>query len=627
MTSDKQNASHLASKPFTPSLSAAFHRSSKSPLTPKLATPSPGGHRTPRRVAQSELPSSTATTPSKDDHHHSPAQFLSANVTPRSNSRVSRRDVPIGSPTSIPSGTLSAPQTPYSQSGGVTPGSQNGGTYRTERSPVRTSAKLEPPRTSRARTLTAESLHSSRPVPSSPDVSSGSKRFFHASDASRSSNSPDPEPRAKPSGKSSSSASFFYANGQEDRPPEEEANATIAAIGRRSGGPSRSVASSRPPPVSASASASPRFRSSRGAESGRLSDNVLAQPVPPDDPVETASHRQSAPANNVLERPPPVPIRRHIKSSSVDSGSTSFSPREGLRPSPILVSPSDPQVPQIDPSAAATETIPSSRPRIFSNGSSGSAETHALASPIKSETPGQANNDPAANARVERKIMDLEISNSSLLAINRTLEREMRKQHGELRRFKRLSRAGHFSVAPGRSASGPTTLSTTPEAGEAVSSAIPSVQTPDDLSDVSDGDDEDSSDEGVMSPGSLAEHDAKHRVSDEKHVFTDIAKHQELLLDSQKINQSLRRCLGWTEELIKEGQKALEYNVHVNDVELGGRVLAPEELLDIGESARGLLSSSSAASDFNKSDLSSTASSYEFETDSVASTGTATDIA
>jgi hypothetical protein len=35
-------------------------------------------------------------------------------------------------------------------------------------------------------------------------------------------------------------------------------------------------------------------------------------------------------------------------------------------------------------------------------------------------------------------------------------------------------------------------------------------------------------------------------------------------------------------QLIKEGQRALEYNVHVQDVELGGRVLAPEELGEIG---------------------------------------------
>jgi hypothetical protein len=43
-------------------------------------------------------------------------------------------------------------------------------------------------------------------------------------------------------------------------------------------------------------------------------------------------------------------------------------------------------------------------------------------------------------------VLDLEISNSSLLAINRTLEREMRKQSAELRRFRRLSRSGRLSI-------------------------------------------------------------------------------------------------------------------------------------------------------------------------------------
>lgn len=224
--------------------------------------------------------------------------------------------------------------------------------------------------------------------------------------------------------------------------------------------------------------------------------------------------------------------------------------------------------------------------------------------------------------------MDLEISNSSLLAINRTLEREMRKQNAELRRYRRLSRAGRIPVGPSsRSVSG-TALSTTTETEEEGMSEISSVQSHTESSD-HDGDDEDedenkdkdkdkyddedededeedeedddeySADERVMSPGSLAKHDAKHRARDEKRVFIDLAKHQELLTDSQKMNQSLRRCLAWTEELIKDGQKALEYDVHANDIELGGRVLAPEELQDIGESARGLLSASNFKDDYS----------------------------
>jgi hypothetical protein len=144
-------------------------------------------------------------------------------------------------------------------------------------------------------------------------------------------------------------------------------------------------------------------------------------------------------------------------------------------------------------------------------------------------------------------------------------------------------------MAPSTRSFSGTALSTTSELEEGVSE-LSSIRSQDDMSDFSD---EDSiADESILSPDSLAEHDAKHRVQDEKRFMVDLARHQELLVDSQKMNQSLKRCLGWTEELIKEGQKALEYHVHVQDIELGGRVLSPEELGEVGESGRALLSPS-----------------------------------
>jgi hypothetical protein len=88
----------------------------------------------------------------------------------------------------------------------------------------------------------------------------------------------------------------------------------------------------------------------------------------------------------------------------------------------------------------------------------------------------------------------------------------------------------------------------------------------------------DSVDDGSLSPGAMAESDLRHRKKDEKRLQLDLSKHQQLLIDSQRMNQSLKRCLGWTEELIKEGKKALEYRVRVSDIELGGRVLAPDEV-------------------------------------------------
>jgi hypothetical protein len=94
-----------------------------------------------------------------------------------------------------------------------------------------------------------------------------------------------------------------------------------------------------------------------------------------------------------------------------------------------------------------------------------------------------------------------------------------------------------------------------------------------------DGDEDMSSSEasGQRSPGATELRHEKRR-RDERRLELDLSKHQQLLIDSQKINQSLKRCLGWTEELIKEGKRALEYQVRASDVELGGRVLAPEEL-------------------------------------------------
>ena len=92
-----------------------------------------------------------------------------------------------------------------------------------------------------------------------------------------------------------------------------------------------------------------------------------------------------------------------------------------------------------------------------------------------------------------------------------------------------------------------------------------------------DSSEEDSFDDGSLDPAALAASDLRHRKKDEKRLQLDLSKHQQLLIDSQKMNESLKRCLGWTEGLIDEGKKALEYHVRVSDVELGGRVLVLDD--------------------------------------------------
>lgn len=223
-----------------------------------------------------------------------------------------------------------------------------------------------------------------------------------------------------------------------------------------------------------------------------------------------------------------------------------------------------------------------------------------IASPIPSQ------NDNAATARRERKVLDLEISNSSLLAINKTLERELRKQGGELRRYRRLSRSGRLSLATTRTASGQSAYSL---------GTLTELEDEDhqlsDLDEDSDLDDFDDEDDSLVSndSGSLTSLSARsrQRARDEKRLLLDLSKHQQLLVDSQKLSQSIKRCMTCTDELIREGNKALVYRVGIGDIKLGGRVLNDDEVDQRGfasaseepEARQGLLSPSLAKANMN----------------------------
>ena len=185
-------------------------------------------------------------------------------------------------------------------------------------------------------------------------------------------------------------------------------------------------------------------------------------------------------------------------------------------------------------------------------------------------------------------MLDLEISNSSLLAINRTLEREMRKQNTELRRFRRLSRSGRLSI---RTVSGQSKSSLGALAEEDSlddSDAQNLLNGPDELdlgdSDGSSATDVDVDADSTLSSDLSSSHGLAQRKRDEKRLMLDLSKHRQLLIDSERMNSSIRRCLAWSEEMIKEGQKALDHQVTV-----GGRVLEHESDAD-GERAMGLVS-------------------------------------
>ncbi|KAF3941147.1 hypothetical protein ABW19_dt0200799 [Dactylella cylindrospora] len=172
----------------------------------------------------------------------------------------------------------------------------------------------------------------------------------------------------------------------------------------------------------------------------------------------------------------------------------------------------------------------------------------------------------AAAARRERKILDLEISNASLLAINKTFERRIRKQTAEIRRFRRLSRAGllssdKFAAKQKRRGSKEYSESETGQeddaSGEEESDEY-SLGEEEEEEDFDDDDESSSSGDNASSSAEKEAKDQKRRETDENHLATDIARHRALLEASAKMNSSLKRCHLLTETLIEDAKKALE---------------------------------------------------------------------
>ena len=199
-------------------------------------------------------------------------------------------------------------------------------------------------------------------------------------------------------------------------------------------------------------------------------------------------------------------------------------------------------------------------------------------------------NELAANARRERKVMDLEISNSSLLAINQTLEREMRKHKSELRRYRRLDRNGRLSTAPSsRSVSGKLSM-----LSDSISKLdLDEMTSSDDSDDDSLGKDDSSAFMTSIGsrPSSPTSRIPNSRFQDVAVPPLDLSAQRSLLEESQNLNQSIKRCLGRTELLLASAKRALESTKLPNDEPLGARVLSPEELEEDADNRwQGLLS-------------------------------------
>jgi hypothetical protein len=576
------------SRPPILSAPSLVKTSNRSPLTPRVAGSVLPTSTTPlsRREARENL-----TTPLGADISTPVSTFLNNNITQRSGSRKSRVD----STNTTPTGTPTRPAAPLSTNDLFRNVSDLSKESALDHSAMdkdmvtRPIVSFSPP--------ISDVGHSKSSVQSS----SGDSKFFFASDA-KTAHGPRPQLQLK-------SSSFFYANGESI--PEQPQSSNGSAVGPTVGDErahSKFFHANGIPDIEASPHTylPPPRASSVVSTSSRMTSPNLASSVafsPPQRPTSPSKLNQHASMASLRGSPNlPAPIlsrpqqsgRGQSPNSVVATRKTSIEASHRTVSHGRSVSFGSPELkttsrrvssgssceapPSATPLHLVTNLVPISTPEETSEEEKGASEPRSeLQSPVKAGHSIDNMNDLAANARRERKVLDLEITNSSLAAINRTLEREMRKQTTELRRYRRLSRSGRLSIATSASIR---TTSGNLSIMEGIEGSL-SDMSEEDLEDDSEyNSSEDSMDDGTLSPGAMAESDLRHRKRDEKRLQLDLSKHQQLLIDSQKMNQSLKRCLGWTEAMIDEGKKALNYHVRVSDVELGGRVLAPDEVED-----------------------------------------------
>lgn len=611
------------SRPLKPTL--ATTRTAKTPVTPRLAPSIASATSTPAvrtpRLAVGTTPRLN-TAPQEDV---TPAKgYAHSNVTPRSSSRKVRVGVnsagstPSVTPSGTPVHTRPASTVDYPQAGGLGVREAGAGPNKRPRSVAGNNSAISTPR------LPLSGIYSHAPDAGATRGASVSPRFFHANDARAS----EPQPQSQPQPPPIKKAVFFHANGDLDATSRPSSVPSVHAESKffhaNSPPASRDSPSIVSPPSNSLSPEPPvNFQPSDGPHSlqppsptkenihlsyrkgasqvmrpnlhrGQSALSILSGSHVPDDSND-GSKRHSSPASS-------TPRYSHAKSASLSSIDSAHSLKKIMSQ----------ESPHVAPSPLHNEKRVGSHSNSSFSDSVASAPSESIPALSNLPSPGPLSpnipapgqsmlekmNELAANARRERKVLDLEISNNSLLAINRSLEKEVRKQKAEIRRFRRMSRAGQFSAntishMEGFSAIGASDLGNltdmSEEEEEEEEEPEPEEPEPEELSDSS-------FDESIMSDSALAERDQAHRLRDEKRLKLDLAKHQELIVDSQKMNQSLARCLGWTEELIKNGRKALAYQVRASDVQLGGRVLISDDQLqdehddEHHKDSRGLLS-------------------------------------
>lgn len=647
----------LGDKPRQPQLSAAPPRSmTRTPLTPKVAVKGPSATTPLARKSGSSVVG--AQSPHGDGAAAPPASYLSHTVTPRSAPRQSRADSVLSAQSSTVSIDKSNDgwETRSNRGLGMSPlartdslssrksiGNSSNGPDNDSKffyaSSIKPAAQAPPPR------------------PASVVHTKSTPTFFYASDAaSKRVTSPPAYPSSSTHSLNAAqegvATKFFYANGTPDvdnrLSARSSGSGSTVSSGSKATRPNTSnssnVGSSTTQHYSRPASPSknlthptlpqqqhhkqhppPPLRGSAMSPSSPI--RASAQPSPIRSSAQPSPKLASTTAQGNKRRVSiEAPLRLnqgHGRTGSVQSidgvaapklASPTMAPPMIHAPemTPPLLSPALPQLAQpvtmasilqmadeLDDEEDEDDEDGSEEGEDGEDGNSDDSDFDSINRKRSSQN-SESLDHFVLSARRERKVQDLEITNASLEAINKTLERQLRKQSAELRRFRRLSRAGRLTGGSAASTQGGASLAAPGASGgltdvsEKEEEADPANHN-DEYEDDEDEEEEDEEDEdedslvdSELSNGNAAGDSKsngaplkaespgdKRRKRDERRLQLDLTRHQELLLDSQKMNQSLKKCLNWTDLLIKEGQKALAYRVRIADVDaMPGRVLA-----------------------------------------------------
>ncbi|KAA8910947.1 hypothetical protein TRICI_003958 [Trichomonascus ciferrii] len=223
---------------------------------------------------------------------------------------------------------------------------------------------------------------------------------------------------------------------------------------------------------------------------------------------------------------PPIVSSRSSEVSSSSQGS----PRPELKV-PALRKRAEPQ------SLPPTVTVrPAAPPRA------------ATTSPDSVKT-GELDRLKSRAARSERKVMDLEISNTSLLAVNKFLEKKLHKQSVLLHEYE----ASSWSAGSNSSHITPFLDSEEEEdtEDESKENKIPL--------------------DSLLDENELIDQDGIHAIQDRTN------KHIEFVESYERMNRSLRKCLYLSQSLLEDATKSLEYSINPDEVKLGGRVVLNDD--------------------------------------------------